>query len=817
VNLSKINPKLIAIVILFLVFALALSLRVFLPQDRIFSAEGIKYCSSDAYYNIRQVDNLAYNFPNHTKVDPYLIYPGASGGVHPRFFAWLLATLSWIFGLGSPTEHVIDLVGIFTPAILGALIVVPVYVIGKELFSRWAGLFSALLVAILPGEFMGRTILGFTDYHVAESLFTTLTMMFLVLAVKEAGRRQLTYSHARHPEWPVLRRTLIYSLLAGFFLSLYLFTWAGGLLFVFIIFLYFLVQLIIDHIRKKPAEYLCFVSVPLFVVPLVLSPVVAVGLMMVVASLVIALIVPVILCALSWYFHRVELRSGYYPLAIVVLGAVGLGLLYLATPSLTHSMLNAFTAYIPKGAHVTTIEMQPLFTGIYGNPLTVVWGNFPGIVSLDTSTPDMNFRNFFALISSTFFMSLIALCLLIYIIARRDRGEKVILVIWSLVILACILLQRRFGYYFAVNVSLLTGYLCWMILRRVGLKEGGGEEDVQVKEVPAKKTRPRPKKSDSSILAGRFVIGVTLVIILGVVYPGNIEPTTVTASRAQYAPSDAWVSSLKWLKENTPEPFGDPNSYYQIFEAPPPGKRFQYPDSAYGVLAWWDYGYWITRIAHRLPIANPSQDEKVLTRLGEFFTSQDDDAAEEILDKMNADNEFINDVKVDYVIVDYETAYIDPGSGSSKFPAVTTWAGKDQSDYFDYYLMPAEDGQRYVLRPLFHTAYYNSLLVRLYNFGGQAVTPESSWVVSYKEAFDTIGTRYLQLTGAEQFTSYEEAETYIASQNSTNMRIVSPNPKISPVPLEAVENYRLIHESENMVTLADNTLEPAVKIFEHIK
>jgi len=29
----------------------------------------------------------------------------------------------------------------------------------------------------------------------------------------------------------------------------------------------------------------------------------------------------------------------------------------------------------------------------------------------------------------------------------------------------------------------------------------------------------------------------------------------------------------------------------------------------YGVLVWWDFGYWVTRLAHRIPSANPKQTQ----------------------------------------------------------------------------------------------------------------------------------------------------------------------------------------------------------------
>ncbi|GAI16774.1 unnamed protein product, partial [marine sediment metagenome] len=59
---------------------------------------------------------------------------------------------------GSPSPHTIDAVGAYVPAILGTLTIIPVYFIGKELFNRWVGILAAALVAILPGEFLNRSL-----------------------------------------------------------------------------------------------------------------------------------------------------------------------------------------------------------------------------------------------------------------------------------------------------------------------------------------------------------------------------------------------------------------------------------------------------------------------------------------------------------------------------------------------------------------------------------------------------------------------------------------------------------------------------------
>ena len=118
---------------------------------------------------------------------------------------------------------------------------------------------------------------------------------------------------------------------------------------------------------------------------------------------------------------------------------------------------------------------------------------------------------------------------------------------------------------------------------------------------------------------------------------------------------------------------------------------------------------------------------------------------------------------------------------------------------------------------LFYPEYYRSLSTRLYNFDGQAVTSQNPLVISYKEKITRKGKVYKEITSLRHFQNYEEATAYVSSQNSANYEIVGNNPFVSPVPLEALEHYRLIHSSENYVKQPEVGIVPEVKIFEYIQ
>lgn len=773
---SRFSPKIVATIMIALFFGLSLYLRIAMPYDQVFSGDWIKFTGADAYYHMRLVDNLVCHFPQSITFDPYTYFPHGTDVFWPPFFDWLLAGIALLIGLAAPTQHTVDIVSIYLPPILAALTVIPVYFIGKELFHRWAGVIAAGLVALLPGEFLFRSVLGFTDHHVAEVLFTTATMLFLILAVRTGRQKQLAFSHLRHLDWTVITKPIIYSLLAGIFLSVYLLTWVGGLLFVFLIFAGLAIQFIIHHLRSESNDYLGIVGTLSFLTALVvslsllprpyLSPTYLVSLLITAAT-------PLVLASLSRVMRNRKIAVAYYPLSLLGLGAAALAVFYVVNPPLLKSMVGQFSIFFRTGAALTILEVQPiLFPG--GNfSLSVVWGNF----------------------TTGFFLSFISLGLLIYLIIKRGEADKTLLVVWSIVILAASFGQRRFAYYLAVNVALLTGYLSWLILEFAGSKKTATE----LVERPAKAKRARRKrrqKGDFRLINSRVYMTLASIVVFFLVFFPNISPAINTTSGKFSSPDDAWCSSLSWLKENTPDPFGNSDFYYEVYQPPPPGESYQYPETAYGVLAWWDYGHLITRIAHRIPVSNPFQQG--VPPVARFFIAQDEASATEIIERL----------RVRYVIVDKDIATV-------MFYALADWAGSSREKFFDVYYLWQEGKLVSVL--LFHPEYYRSLCVRLYSFDGEAVSPERCIVISYEEKVNRQGVIYKEITGSQSFPTYEEATAYISRQTSGNHKIVGDNPFVSPVPLERLEHYRLIYDSRTSVAELDFRTDPVVKIFEYHK
>jgi dolichyl-diphosphooligosaccharide--protein glycosyltransferase len=746
---------------------------------------------------------------------------------------------------------------------MAALTVIPVYFIGKTLFNRWAGVLAAGLIAVLPGEFIGRTIIGSNDTPWGEVLFSTTAVAFLILAIKTASQRELKFDHLIKHNWKVIVKPLVYSLLAGIILGCYLNTWVGGLLFAFIISLYLIIQFIINHMKGKSSEYLAIVSTIMFLVVLVLfvpfSPAKELTF-----AIVAAVFIPIILVAGSLLMSPKRLKPYYYPLALVVFAGVFIGVLHAVAPNILSTLWSEFRfVFLPSGSTATTtLEMQPFLSPSGSFTTSNAWGNFTTSFFLVPSWPIPGF-------------AFISLAILIYIFIRRHSDEKtwLLLFLWTLVMLVATLVQRRFAYYLVVNMALLSGYLSWGIVHffssskqeiAPGESEGGtykqarnigiisaiviilavclihtplyifiiawvcgiaallygswgwakdkGKSDwwalwgltiigllvIAFSEQKTGKSKAKiVKKAKPSLPIYALNVAVLIIVVFSLFFWTNINQSKVVASGAPFAPSDAWQESLTWMKDNTPSPMGADDTYYNLYNVPP-GGQFKYPDSAYGVTSWWDYGYWITHIAHRIPSANPGQSAEPIVKVANLFLSRDDAKTQQLMAELGSS----------YLVIDFSTC-------TSKLWAIADWAGDNQTEYAGTYYYPYQN--KLIPIQLYSVEYYQSLCVQLYNFDAKGSAVENPVVISYQDKVDKSGTQYRLIVDAQQFTSYQEALNYVKNKTTGNYAIGGNNPFVSPIVIQPAQDYKLIYSSKGTAQYSENGTVPEVKIFEYTK
>ncbi|GAH93293.1 unnamed protein product, partial [marine sediment metagenome] len=186
-------------------------------------------------------------------------------------------------------------------------------------------------------------------------------------------------------------------------------------------------------------------------------------------------------------------------------------------------------------------------------------------------------------------------------------------------------------------------------------------------------------------------------------------------------------------------------------------------------------------------------------RAGQFFTAQDEDSVNEVIDRYK--------LGLKYVVIDYTMAI-------GKFYAMVDWAGGDMDEFRGVYYQRMSDGTAMPV-VLYYPTYYQSIVARLYNFDGKAVTSTQPIVISYEEK-EYGGEKYKEITWGQYFSSYEEAKAYVSSQTSGNYRIGGLDRFATIVPLEELDSYELVHESDARIGMGNMTL-PAVKIFKYLE
>jgi dolichyl-phosphooligosaccharide-protein glycotransferase len=795
---TKVPPWIIDGLILLIIFGIALALRIIPLQQAVFGLGWVNFQGPDAWYHFRLIENLLQHFPFRISFDPYSFYPVGQEVWFAPLFDELVAAGAWIIGAGTPSPQTIQMVAAYFPPVLGALVTVPVYFIGKALFDRKVGLLAALVLVILPGQFLLISRVGDLDHHVAEVLFSTTSMLFLILALKRIKERPLHFGDIARGDWSVLYKPLILSVLSGFALGLYLLTWVGGLLFAFLFFCWAVLMYVISQLRDENKDYVCIICVPIFLV----------ALLMIIPFLdqlafsqldIIALAAGIaafpVLAVISRLMKRLNIKAAYYPLVLVGAGSLCLLVLYLVSPATIGSIEYGFSQFAPGTGLLTIAEARPMLLVNGPFSLAPLWNAF-------TTASILAPAAFVLLLAAAF---------------KNIDDAKVLFLAWAILITVGTLAQIRFAEYLTVVFALLSAYLLWRIVTWIPIAFNyfGLKEERVSKREKARKTKEQSKLARGSSAVSntekgswqrqgmtpfKYLWAVSAVIVVSLlgIYP-NL-PQALLAAGTNSGINKNWHDALVWMKGNTPEPFNNPNAFNELYRKPAAGQNYPYPGSAYGVMTWWDIGHYVTEIAHRIPNSNPNQSGAISA--AQYFTATNEAEADQILDRLGSR----------YVIVDLDMATPFENDWTRKFPAIVSWAGKDLAQYCEIYLQPTQTGKQLTPIVLYYPDYYQCMSTRLYNFHGEQVVPAATtWVISYAM---NSGMKVLQ--NERSFPTYEDAKKFLDNQSSPNFRIVGTSPFVSPVPLAKLARYQQVYQSES-VPVQDNqkTDFPFVEIFRY--
>ncbi|AKB42962.1 oligosaccharyl transferase, archaeosortase A system-associated [Methanosarcina vacuolata] len=725
-----------------------------IPSDNVIFPGGIvKFTTNDAWYHMRTLFVLLENYPHRMFFNPMTNYPNGSYIHFGPLFDQMMAITSLILGMGNPSSQLVNTIGAYFPAVLGALTVIPVYYIGKYLGGHKVGILAAIMIAFAPGQFLSRSMIGFADHHVAESLFSTFFMMFFMLALISAKEKKLHFEDVFNKKFNVLKEPLIYSVMAGIMYSAYQLSWPGGSLFLFIVLVYAIFQYILDNFRNESSDYLGFTGVVTCLVSTILIlPFVHpdMGFSLYYYSwfhVVTALGAMVGFVALSFIereFKRKKIKAYYYPFLILVAGILGLIIAKIVSPSLYSLIIHApNTVFVIQQGGPSTIEEASSIFLPYG-----------------TFTMEKVYLNFTA---TGFFASLLGMLILAANQFRKPKPEELLVLVWSFLIFLTIYGQNRFAYYYSINVSVLSAYLGGLLLEKVKWSELDQKFKSTVKS-------PADIPEALKLVRVEQVLAVLLIVVF-LIYP--VYGSAIPYTKMVYGqPIQPWEDACTWLRSNTPDPGMD---YNAIYEAPKNGELFNYPDTAYGVMSWWDYGHYIETIGHRMPNANPFQagiggrtssiNETNRPGATTFLTAPSEEEASAVLEAIDPRPDKAG---ARYIMSDARMA-------TDIFWSIATWT-LDNKGYTQVYLIDKE------YRSLPTTRYFNTMEAKLHIFDGNGL--KQYRMIHETKAYQTNELLYKQVYNyfyggklSEVDTGYVKTFEYVKGANVTGT--ASPNETVN--------------------------------------
>ena len=193
-----------------LAFLLALGVRFFsFPAA---TDTGLRLASPDSYAHLRRSASVARNFPRVPVRDAFLNHPDGGIYIWPPGFDLLVGGVARLAYGADATQDEVARVLASLPPLLGALHVVPLFLLARRVLSRRRAALAAVGYALLPAAAIWSQF-GHGDHHVAETLLLLLLLLALVRA-REAG--------------PDARAGFRRALLAGLALAAMVLTWQGA-------------------------------------------------------------------------------------------------------------------------------------------------------------------------------------------------------------------------------------------------------------------------------------------------------------------------------------------------------------------------------------------------------------------------------------------------------------------------------------------------------------------------------------------------------------------------------------------------------------
>lgn len=567
------------------------------------------FTGNDPYYELRHLNHVVSTGKN-LDFDDALNFPQGRGNPNPPLWIWATAPIASFVAhhtsVQDPTAAVLNWSG----ATFGALIVFPVYMIGRDMFGRRAGLWASFLMS-LSAPHIQRTAFGFAKHDAATIFFITCAMAFLMRGLRLAQDREYvrdwrngsSIGAGLRDAVKLNQASFLWAGLAGVCLSAAALMWKGYDYALGILGLAIAIQLVVDHVRKRDST----ATLLLYLVPLVL--------------------VTLIPYLLYYHLYAAYMSTTIIPGLYVLFGVLVLGLFLVPTRNLPSVLV--FPGVI-LAVIVGLIALRVVVPGTYR---IIVTGLGYFVQSKLYSTIAEAQRPALGDVAANFAFGafLLAFWGLARVIRRAWKGQaaSVLLLAFAGISLFLSFSASRFLMNSAPAFAVLAGAVTVTMLEWAG----------------ALPTQRRFGQQQSR-WSGKAV-SVAIVVALLVVFPVVVEgvdasvPFDTESSRHLTTPSNQNPEgkALK-LGDHFFGAFGIGfelkfNGWQQAMEAlakrdtcwhdavkvcSPSDPDYRPLEARPGFIAWWDYGHWSIGIGQHPTVADPFQDHYELA--GRFLASE---------------------------------------------------------------------------------------------------------------------------------------------------------------------------------------------------
>ncbi len=742
----------IAVISIFALFGIWLRL---LPMEQLTSGPIHKVIFMDPWYSMRQIEVIASNLPNYPWFDPMNGYPTGKaidwGPLYPTFSA-LIAVI-----LGASTRNEIMNVASWIPPIISLLMIPILFWIGKMMVDKKTGVIAACLTSVIAGEYLYRSFFGYLDHHFLEVLFSTAFILFYLATIRTIEDEQ-----DRKPG--VYRDLFLYSFPAGIMYYLGMMNIPTIVLFAGIIGIFCFLHALKTR-DEQSMKYLTYAHSVIFGVF-------------------------IILFALTGIHAEGFSISQYTPVHIL------LALILIIEPLFLYGVIrytqgkpgwqtNGLIIGIPIVLYILTSVIAPAITQRISEGFTY----FFFFSYKDTFINEMQMWD----LTRAYHSFNIALLIMIagilitgYQVWRRYNPVKSCTLVWAMVILISTILHLRYEYYAAVIVILFSAIALTTLYNRVNLMVS---PDSRGTIKPKRDVSPPHEKN--TVTAYLPIISVGLIIAVITILSAQITWVVATEQLQMISMNDDWADALTWLETNSPDSGVD---YFKIYQE----EGFTYPNSSYSILSWWDYGHWITELAHRIPITTPFQNN--VAPVAQFLIATDEKTADSLAEQTGAR----------YVIIDYEMI-------NSKYPAIPLWAyGENTRNQFQkYYYQQSKTNQNQydpvlTLKPDFFT----SMVSRLYIFDGSFTNSTGASLVQYADM--EIGGQQIPAISRIMPLAPDQVMSTLSKELAPGTDVVSVQYTHPITEIPALTHYRLVYESPTVTASDEYAQMHNVKIFERV-